>query len=301
MSELLVDFITSLDGYGAAEGWPGWWGLEGPEYLAWLGEHPESLLGSALLVWMLGQIATALTARAERRQRLRRAAVALRTEIELIRENLERFIPGYADLAERMRAEPQRRFFILANRRSQQTFETLRPDLVAMPSEVLKAVVKFYTLDAEINQFMRQLSTEIILENPAHYLSGTATMTWQLLAGEPEKLSTDWKTQNARLSREEWDDRVEHLLSRASTPQRNELDNASAIVALVQPPAWHPLMPVLFPPFAGDVFAIPGQRDLLLLLTLALACTLLPFALSFVALRHMSAFAAQLAVFEGSR
>jgi hypothetical protein len=29
VSELLVDFITSLDGYGAAEGWPGWWGLQG--------------------------------------------------------------------------------------------------------------------------------------------------------------------------------------------------------------------------------------------------------------------------------
>ena len=41
MQELLVDFITSLDGYGAAEGWPGWWGLEGPEYLAWLGQEPE--------------------------------------------------------------------------------------------------------------------------------------------------------------------------------------------------------------------------------------------------------------------
>jgi dihydrofolate reductase len=39
--ELLVDFITSLDGYAAAEGWPGWWGLEGPEYLAWLGQQPE--------------------------------------------------------------------------------------------------------------------------------------------------------------------------------------------------------------------------------------------------------------------
>jgi dihydrofolate reductase len=38
MQELLVDFITSLDGYGAAEGWPGWWGLQGPEYMAWLGE-----------------------------------------------------------------------------------------------------------------------------------------------------------------------------------------------------------------------------------------------------------------------
>jgi dihydrofolate reductase len=42
MTELLIDFITSLDGYAAADGWPGWWGLEGPEYLAWLGEQPEA-------------------------------------------------------------------------------------------------------------------------------------------------------------------------------------------------------------------------------------------------------------------
>ena len=41
MQELLVDFITSLDGYGAAEGWPGFWGLQGPEYLAWLSDQPE--------------------------------------------------------------------------------------------------------------------------------------------------------------------------------------------------------------------------------------------------------------------
>jgi dihydrofolate reductase len=41
MPELLVDFITSLDGYASAEGWPGFWGLEGPEYLAWLDQSPE--------------------------------------------------------------------------------------------------------------------------------------------------------------------------------------------------------------------------------------------------------------------
>src|SRR5512144_2565379 len=41
MRELMIDFITSLDGYASGEGWPGWWGLEGPEYLAWLGESPE--------------------------------------------------------------------------------------------------------------------------------------------------------------------------------------------------------------------------------------------------------------------
>src|SRR5262245_60805808 len=41
MAELLVDFITSLDGYASGEGWPGFWGLQGPEYLAWLGEQPD--------------------------------------------------------------------------------------------------------------------------------------------------------------------------------------------------------------------------------------------------------------------
>jgi dihydrofolate reductase len=63
MPELLVDFITSLDGYGAAEGWPGWWGLEGPEYLAWLGEQPEGdytiLMGANTYRLMYGFVAEA--------------------------------------------------------------------------------------------------------------------------------------------------------------------------------------------------------------------------------------------------
>lgn len=42
MPDLLVDFITSLDGYGAAEGWPGYWGLAGPEYLASLEADPSA-------------------------------------------------------------------------------------------------------------------------------------------------------------------------------------------------------------------------------------------------------------------
>jgi len=57
-----------------------------------------------------------------------------------------------------------------------------------------------------------------------------------------------------------------------------------------------PLMPRFLPAFADTSFAWPGPRDAALLLTLSLACTLLPFALALVALRHMSAFAAQLAV-----
>ena len=37
MSSLMVDFIASLDSYGGTTGgWPGFWGMEGPEYLAWI-------------------------------------------------------------------------------------------------------------------------------------------------------------------------------------------------------------------------------------------------------------------------
>jgi hypothetical protein len=30
MPELLIDFITSLDGYAAADGWPGFWSSSPP-------------------------------------------------------------------------------------------------------------------------------------------------------------------------------------------------------------------------------------------------------------------------------
>jgi dihydrofolate reductase len=38
VSTLTIDLISSLDGYAAAEGWPGFWGKEGPEVLAWFEE-----------------------------------------------------------------------------------------------------------------------------------------------------------------------------------------------------------------------------------------------------------------------
>ena len=38
MSTLTIDLISSLDGFAAAEHWPGYWGKEGPELFAWLEE-----------------------------------------------------------------------------------------------------------------------------------------------------------------------------------------------------------------------------------------------------------------------
>ena len=59
------------------------------------------------------------------------------------------------------------------------------------------------------------------------------------------------------------------------------------------------LLPLLAPLFDGGLGALlqpPQGRDAVLLMVLSLGCTLLPFTLSLVALRQLSAFSAQLAV-----
>lgn len=52
------------------------------------------------------------------------------------------------------------------------------------------------------------------------------------------------------------------------------------------------LAPLL--PHAGPAFILPNLHDALLLLLLAFGCTLLPFALALVALRHLTAFNTQM-------
>ena len=50
MADLMIDYISSLDGFGSAEGWPGLWGLGGPEYFEFLAEEAQQpytlLMGS---------------------------------------------------------------------------------------------------------------------------------------------------------------------------------------------------------------------------------------------------------------
>ncbi len=70
------------------------------------------------------------------------------------------------------------------------------------------------------------------------------------------------------------------------------------VVTALEMAAGAALLTLLAPalPSGTAVFAMPSGRDATLLALLSVACTLLPFALAMVALRHISAFGAQLAV-----
>jgi drug/metabolite transporter (DMT)-like permease len=62
---------------------------------------------------------------------------------------------------------------------------------------------------------------------------------------------------------------------------------AGALVLTLVAPFW---------PGAAQAFLMPGRQDMLLLLALIIACTLVPFALALIALRQLNAFGAALAV-----
>lgn len=68
-----------------------------------------------------------------------------------------------------------------------------------------------------------------------------------------------------------------------------ELGTGTLVLTLLAP-----LLARLLPVFGDGIGAIPDLHDALLLLVLALACTLLPFALALVALRQLSAYSVQL-------
>ena len=83
------------------------------------------------------------------------------------------------------------------------------------------------------------------------------------------------------------------LAERGEALTATGLELGSGLLVLT---ALAPLLPLFLPELTGPLLKLPTPRDAVLLVTLALACTLLPFSLSFVALRHISAFSAQLAV-----
>jgi hypothetical protein len=99
--------------------------------------------------------------------------------------------------------------------------------------------------DSEVDRLARDLTTRVIMERAMYFIQGSAAFTWELLVGDVERLRTDWKTQNARLTREEWEDRVGHLLRKVSPYQEAQFPISEALVDMVQPSRLGALLPLL--------------------------------------------------------
>jgi 4-amino-4-deoxy-L-arabinose transferase-like glycosyltransferase len=99
--------------------------------------------------------------------------------------------------------------------------------------------------DPEVDRLLRDLTTRVIMEKPMYFIQGSAAFSWELLVGDVERLRADWKTQNARLTREEWEDRVVHLLRKVTPYQEAQFPISEALVDIVQPSRLGALLPLL--------------------------------------------------------
>jgi hypothetical protein len=104
---------------------------------------------------------------------------------------------------------------------------------------------EFKWTDAETARIAREMAFDVIQRQPGHYLSGTLGMFGQIAGGEYDRLRTDWKTQGRRLSRDEWDERIEPLLANPTPQQEAEFPRAEAAVTFWQPVNWKPVLPLL--------------------------------------------------------
>jgi 4-amino-4-deoxy-L-arabinose transferase-like glycosyltransferase len=99
---------------------------------------------------------------------------------------------------------------------------------------------------------MRQIALEAIGKQPAYYVIGTAGMFWDILTGRPARLRQDWVPWRGMV----WDERIPHLLPRATPLQDLEFATAERVVSIYDPARWWPI--VLGLAAIGVVFPPPG-------------------------------------------
>ena len=175
--------------------------------IAYLQTHPEHIFAGAVAVWAVGTLVLALVwlavrgaeafaARAERRKRARRIAVALREEIRLTRKGLDAFLPAFRSLPERLAADPARPVFVLVDRQSQKVLDALRTELPELPSAAIVAVIRFYNFDSRITMVLDALTAPAFaampLEKRQEMLEGHAALFESAVdaAREAEKMLT---------------------------------------------------------------------------------------------------------------
>jgi hypothetical protein len=106
---------------------------------------------------------------------------------------------------------------------------------------------EFGMTQAESDRWMRVVATEAILERPAYYVEGSLKMAWQIVLGKPKEdaYSERWVMRSDKDWVEQWESRVDHLLSPSTPAEQASVETAQWLTELFQPAALGPVLPVL--------------------------------------------------------
>ena len=135
----------------------------------------------------------------------------------------------------------------------------------------------FNLTQAESDRLMRQVALDAIAEHPMYYATGSLGMAWQIVLGKEKEDAYSDRLVMRRDKNwdEQWEDRVDHLLTPPTVNEQRSVETAQWISGLFQPAtvgAWLPILAALglvLAPFVARSALLPGLAGLALLLASA--------------------------------
>lgn len=109
-------------------------------------------------------------------------------------------------------------------------------------------LMKEYGLtQAQSDRLMRQVATDVILENPGYYVVGSLKMAWQIVLGKEKEdtYSDRWVMRSSKDWDEQWETRVDHLLGPSTPAEQRSVEMAQWLTNLFQPAMVGPILPLL--------------------------------------------------------
>jgi hypothetical protein len=123
---------------------------------------------------------------------------------------------------------------------------------------------------------MRDIAVEAIFERPGYYVLGTAQMIGQIFVGRDERLAGHWRQRVDKDWDEQWETRLEPLITRLTTAQQLGYPVAEMLTSLVQPARLGVLLPILA--LLGVLLGLRDRDRRLILLPATVTLTLISLA-----------------------
>jgi 4-amino-4-deoxy-L-arabinose transferase-like glycosyltransferase len=100
---------------------------------------------------------------------------------------------------------------------------------------------------AESDRLMRQVALEAIAERPGYYTLGSLRMAGQIAVGRPREdgLLDRWNDRANKDWVEQWEDRIDHLVTPLGLAEQREYGAAEVLVSIYRPAALGPIVPAL--------------------------------------------------------
>jgi len=137
-------------------------------------------------------------------------------------------------------------------------------------------IEELHLTPGQADSVMREIAVEAILDQPSYYLMGTTQMIGQIFVGRDEKLAGHWRQRADKDWDEQWETRIEPLITRVTPAQQLGYPIAETLTSIMQPAKLRELLPILA--LLGVIVGLRDPNRRIILLPAAVTLTLVSLA-----------------------